>query len=39
MTKHFTLEYWKNNGWFVGRIKKSLVFLVRGNHLKNWKKM
>ncbi len=22
MIRHFTLEYWKDEGWFVGRLKE-----------------
>ncbi|MEW6026976.1 MAG: type II toxin-antitoxin system HicB family antitoxin [Planctomycetota bacterium] len=22
MTRHFTLEYWKDDGWYVGRLKE-----------------
>ena len=22
MIKHFTLEYWKDDSWFVGRLKE-----------------
>lgn len=28
MKRYFTLEYWTNDGWFVGRLKDSLARLI-----------
>lgn len=37
MVRHFTLEYWIDDDWYVGRLKKSRAYLARGNPCRSWK--
>ena len=34
MLKHFTLEYWTDDGWFVGRLKEVPGVFSQGKSLK-----
>jgi len=33
MLKHFTLEYWKDGGWYVGKLKEVLGVFSQGKSL------
>jgi predicted RNase H-like HicB family nuclease len=33
--KQFTLEYWKDDGWFVGRLKEMPAVISQGETLWN----
>lgn len=33
MDRHFTLEYWKDNDWFVGRLKEVPSVFSQGETL------
>lgn len=33
MSRHFTLEYWMDEGWFVGRLKEVPGVFSRGETL------
>ena len=33
MTRHFTLEYWKDEGWYVGRLKEVPGVFSQGESL------
>ncbi len=39
MLRTFTLEYWTDEGWYVGRLKEIPGFSVRVKPLKNSKKI
>jgi len=32
IVKRFTLEYWKDDGWYVGRLKKCLPVMSQGEN-------
>lgn len=34
MLKHFTLEYWKDGGWYVGKLKEVPGVFSQGKSLK-----
>ena len=33
MLRHFTLEYWKDDGWYVGRLKEVPGVFSQGESL------
>jgi predicted RNase H-like HicB family nuclease len=33
MLKHFTLEYWKDSGWYVGKLKEVPGVFSQGKSL------
>lgn len=33
MLRHFTLEYWVDEGWYVGRLKEVLGVFSQGESL------
>ncbi len=33
MSKHFTLEYWQDEGWYVGRLKEVPGIFSQGKSL------
>jgi predicted RNase H-like HicB family nuclease len=35
MIRHFTLEYWIDDGWFIGRIKEIPGVFSQGETLQN----
>ena len=35
MEKHFTLEYWIDEGWYVGRLKEVLGVFSQGETLED----
>lgn len=37
MIKHFTLEYWVDEGWYVGRLKEIPGIFSQGESLKELK--
>jgi predicted RNase H-like HicB family nuclease len=37
--KQFTLEYWTDEGWFVGRLKEMPVVMSQGETLDDLKAM
>jgi predicted RNase H-like HicB family nuclease len=34
MLKHFTLEYWKDSGWYVGKLKEVPGVFSQGKSLR-----
>ena len=38
MQRRFTLEYWIDEGWYVGRLKEVPGVPVREKALRRWKK-
>jgi predicted RNase H-like HicB family nuclease len=39
MMKQFTLEYWTDDGWFVGRVKEMPAVMSQGETLDDLKAM
>jgi len=41
MLKHFTLEYWKDSGWYFGKLKEvpGVFYSVRASPYMNWKRI
>ncbi|MFQ6067576.1 MAG: type II toxin-antitoxin system HicB family antitoxin [bacterium] len=37
MTRHFTLEYWVEEGWYVGRLKEVSGVFSQGESLEELK--
>lgn len=37
--KQFTLEYWKDDGWFVGRLKEIPAVMSQGETLEDLQAM
>jgi len=37
--KQFTLEYWKDDGWYVGRLKEMPSVMSQGETLEELQKM
>jgi len=38
MSRRFTLEYWVDEGWYIGRLKEIPASSARERPLKNWRK-
>ena len=37
--RRFTLEYWKDNGWYVGRLKEMPAVMSQGENLEELQSM
>jgi hypothetical protein len=39
MVRYFTLEYWSDDGWYVGRLKEIPGVFSQGKRFKSWRRI